>query len=77
MGLGALGMTGLGGYTMLPNMAAANFQPIFADASGQLANFNMGLHQNFFATQAGIPHTTLATPVQTFQTAPPAQQPSK
>ena len=29
-----LGMTGLGGYTMLPNMAATNFQPIFADATG-------------------------------------------
>ena len=31
-------MTGLGGYTMLPNMAAANFQPIFADASGLTHN---------------------------------------
>ncbi|CAG5114061.1 Oidioi.mRNA.OKI2018_I69.chr2.g8141.t1.cds [Oikopleura dioica] len=50
MGLGTLGMTGLGGYTMLPNMAATNFQPIFADATGQLANFNMGLQQN-----AGLP----------------------
>jgi len=50
---------------------------------GQLANFNMGLHQNSglplacFATQAGIPHATLATPVHTVQTAPPAQQPSQ
>jgi len=56
MGLGALGMTGLGGYTMLPHMAAANFQPIFADASGQLANFNMGLHQN-----SGLPLACFAT----------------
>jgi hypothetical protein len=31
-------MTGLGGYTMLPHMAAANFQPIFADASGLTHN---------------------------------------